>query len=165
MRQTDKEQKLTAIIEPIIKDNGLSMVLLQIKGDARGGQILQIMVEDPKTRNVKLDDCATLSREISAILDVEDPISEAFNLEISSPGIDRPLTNIKDFDDFKGLEAKIEIEAPIDGRKRFRGRLSGTKDDNVCIEIDEGETTIPFSEIYKAKLIMNDELLEFTNKN
>jgi ribosome maturation factor RimP len=106
-----------------------------------------------------VEDCATISRAISALLDVEDTIKEKYTLEVSSPGLDRPLTREKDYQRFAGFEAKVEMKRPINGRRRFRGRLLGLEDDVVRITV-EGETRdLPYEEIQRAKLVLNDELL------
>jgi ribosome maturation factor RimP len=106
-----------------------------------------------------VDDCADISRAVSALLDVEDPISSAYTLEVSSPGIDRPLTRAKDFDRFAGFEARIETRLPIDGRKRFRGILRGVQDGKVVVESPEGTFGLPLDEVQRAKLILTDELI------
>lgn len=164
MKQTPQEERLQALISPVIEDHSLAIVMLKVTSSDKNGTTLQIMVEHPDTGKVTLDECASVSREISALLDVEDPITEAFRLEVSSPGIDRPLVKPQDYENYKGLEAKLEIEPPMDGRKRFRGKLMGIEDNNVCIEMDTGEAVIPFAAIQKAKLVMTDELLKFTRK-
>lgn len=164
MKQTPQEERLQALITPVVEDHGLGVVVLKVTGSDKHGTTLQIMVEHPETGKVTLDECASVSREISALLDVEDPIAEAFRLEVSSPGIDRPLVKPQDYENYKGLEAKLEIEPPMDGRKRFRGKLIGIENNNVSIEIDSGEAVIPFATIQKAKLVMTDELLKLTSK-
>ena len=164
MKQTPQEEKLYELVAPIVKDHDLSIVMLKIGGNEKNGTTLQIMVEHADTGKVTLDECAAVSREVSALLDVEDPIEEAFRLEVSSPGIDRPLVKIEDYENYKGLEAKIEIEPPLEGRKRFRGRLLGVEENNVCVKVDNAEAVIPFTAIQRAKLVMTDELLKFTRK-
>jgi ribosome maturation factor RimP len=106
-----------------------------------------------------VDDCTDISRSVSAILDVADPIASAYMLEISSPGIDRPLTRPEDYDRFAGFEAKIELGQPIDGRKRFRGRILGRASDAVRLNAEAGEVSLPFAAITKAKLVITDDLL------
>ena len=113
--------------------------------------------------SIEVDDCATISTAVSALLDVEDPILDAYTLEVSSPGIDRPLTRLKDFDQWEGNEAKIETEELIDGRRRFKGELRGTEGDEVLIEIeDQGEAVtigLKFEWLTDAKLVLTDELI------
>jgi len=106
-----------------------------------------------------LDDCADVSRTISALLDVEDPISGPYTLEVSSPGLDRPLVKERDFMRFAGFEARIETRHPIDGRRRFRGKLEGMAEGVVRIAIESGTAEVPFQDIERAKLVMTDELL------
>jgi len=119
---------------------------------------LQIMADRPEG-GIDVDDCGRISVAVSAVLDVEDPIEDAYTLEVSSPGIDRPLTRLKDFDVWKGHEARIETEELIDGRKRFKGHLAGTEDDEVLIEIDEGTIGLKFDWLADAKLVLTDELI------
>ena len=131
--------------------------------------VLQIMVE-PKdgaggNQGMTADNCATISRAVSALLEVDDPISSAYTLEVSSPGLDRPLVRLKDFDRFQGLEAKIEINRPRDGQRRFRGRLLGVDGDTVRILVDGVEVDLPHPDIHKAKLLMTDELIAASEEN
>jgi ribosome maturation factor RimP len=108
-----------------------------------------------------VDDCADISRAISLILDVEDPISGEYNLEVSSPGIDRPLVRPEDYDRFSGFEAKIELEVPVNGRKRFRGEVLGSAEDGtVAIEQDGEKLSFPFAAIRTAKLVLTDALID-----
>jgi ribosome maturation factor RimP len=120
--------------------------------------ILQIMAEKPEG-GIEVDDCAKISGAISAVLDVDDPIDGEYTLEVSSPGIDRPLTRLKDFDRWNGHVAKIETAELIDGRKRFKGPLRGTENDEVLIEIAEGTIGLKFDWLVDAKLILTDELI------
>jgi ribosome maturation factor RimP len=157
MKQTVQERKLIELLDPVITYRGYRLISLQIQGP-----VLQILAENPATRRMGVDDCATLSREMAAILDVEDIIKGAYRLEVSSPGIDRPLVSLQDFADFKGFEAKVEIGRPLPtGQRRFRGRLHGTKGNEILLETeDQGNVTIPFAEIEKAKLVLTDELIK-----
>jgi ribosome maturation factor RimP len=126
------------------------------------------MAERKDDGEMNVDDCAKLSRTISAILDVEDPITSAYVLEVSSPGIDRPLVRLEDFTRFAGFEAKIELRRLIDGRRRYTGHLAGVDGDNVLIETESRGGTetvsVPFAEIDRAKLMLTDELIEATLK-
>ena len=111
-------------------------------------------------RDRNVDECAEISTAISAVLDVEDPILDAYNLEVSSPGIDRPLTRIKDFEEFEGYEAKIETVDLIDGRKRFRGTLAGINGSEILINLDEGTIGLEFNWLAEAKLVLTDDLIK-----
>ena len=119
---------------------------------------LQIMAERPEGW-IEVDDCARISRAVSAVLDVEDPIAGEYVLEVSSPGIDRPLTRIKDFERYEGYEVKVETAEAIDGRKRFKGVLAGVQDGEVLIEIPEGVIGLDFDLLADAKLVLTDELI------
>jgi len=119
---------------------------------------LQIMAQKPDG-TIEVDDCGLISTTVGALLDVEDPILDAYTLEVSSPGIDRPLTRLKDFDQWEGFEAKIETDELIDGRRRFKGALAGTEGDEVLIEIEEGTIGLKFEWLSDAKLVLTDELI------
>jgi len=120
---------------------------------------LQIMIERQDRLSLTVEDCAAASRSISAIMDVEDPLKSEYSLEVSSPGIDRPLTRLDDFERFAGFEAKIELQDAVDGRKRFRGQLLGTEGRTVRIEHGGGDTALPFDAIRVAKLVLTDALI------
>lgn len=152
-----KAAEIEQMIAPTVADMGYDIVRVQLSGNRRPH--LQIMAERRDGAAMQVDDCAELSHAISAVLDVEDPIAGAYELEVSSPGIDRPLTRLADFDRFAGFEAKLETSRPLDGRRRFRGRLGGTAGEEVVIETESGEIVLPFSAVTKAKLILTDELL------
>lgn len=152
------EERITQIVEPVITDMGFQMVALDYTGTT-----LQIMAEDPKTGNLSIDDCAKISRAISPALDVEDPIKSAYRLEVSSPGIDRPLVREEDFERYEGHEAKIEVDPPVDdNRKRYRGIIAKFEEGNVVLDTDMGDVSIPFSHIRKAKLVLTDRLINET---
>src|SRR5690606_25486060 len=119
---------IAAIVQPVIEDLGFELVRLRLLGGKE--QILQLMIQRPDG-TVDVDNCATVSTAVSAIMDVEDPITEEYSLEVSSPGIDRPLTRLKDFEQWAGYTAKIETEELIDGRRRFKGTLAGVENDEV----------------------------------
>ena len=151
------EKKLLEMINPIITDMGFEVVRLRL---ISGKEItLQIMAARPNGF-INVDECAELSTAISALLDVEDPIIEAYILEVSSPGIDRPLTRIKDFEDFEGYEARVETVELIDGRKRFKGTLAGINGSEVLINVDEGTIGLEFEWLAEAKLVLTDELIK-----
>ena len=150
------DQRLAAIIQPSLEGMGFELVRLRLMAGKK--VTLQIMAEKPDG-TMEVEDCAELSRNVSAILDVEDPISGEYTLEVSSPGIDRPLTRLTDFDRWEGYEAKLETDELIDGRKRFKGILCGTDGTEVLIEIAEGTIGLEFDWLADAKLVMTDELV------
>lgn len=128
---------------------------------------LQVMAERPDTRQLTIDDCAALSRRLSDALDAvegtpADPIDGEYRLEVSSPGIDRPLTRLADFADWAGHEARVTLAAKLDGRKQFKGDLVGTRDDSVLLATEAGEVAIPFAAIADAKLALTDRLIAAT---
>jgi ribosome maturation factor RimP len=158
--ETVQTDRIVTIVEPSLTAMGYEIVRVALHGGDR--PVLQVMIERADGGEITIDDCAGASRAISALLDVEDPISGAYALEISSPGIDRPLTRPKDFERFAGLVARVELKTPIDGRKRFRGRLLGLSDDAVRLageDAEDSEFSLPLAGIVRAKLVLNDELL------
>lgn len=150
------DRRLADIVGPVIEGMGFELVRLRLMGGQT--KTLQIMAERPDG-GIEVDDCAEISTAVSAVLDVEDPIDENYTLEVSSPGIDRPLTRLKDFDTWSGYEAKIETTELIDGRRRFKGILAGTDGEDVLIEIEEGTIGLNFDWLSDAKLVMTDELI------
>lgn len=150
--------KVTGIIEPSLDAMGYRLVRVMVTGGLRR-PTLQVMAERRDDAAMTVDDCAEISRSISALLDVADPIAGAYVLEVSSPGIDRPLVRPEDYDRFSGFEARIELSEPLDGRKRFRGRLLGREADAVRLVGEDGEIRLPLAAIARAKLILTDELL------
>ncbi len=164
MKTSPMERKIEELAAPVAESLGLRLVCVRISGEG-GAQNVQVIAENPATRRLPLDDCTKLSRELSALMDVEDPVKSAYRLEISSPGIDRLLISPQDFADFAGFEAKIEMEFPQDGQKRFRGILRGIEksdgDDLVKLDMpDKGPVTLPYSGMAKARLILTDELIK-----
>ncbi len=145
---------------------GYRIVRLRLQGAAaqgrRGGRTLQIMAERPADGDMDIDDCAKLSRAFSEVMDAADPVSGEYRLEVSSPGIDRPLTRLEDFASYAGYEARLELDRLAEGRKRFKGVLAGVEGDRVEIDLEgEAETAvIPFAWILDAKLSLSDELLK-----
>ena len=132
-----------------------------------GDRTLQIMAERPDTRQLTIDDCAALSRRVSDRLDEleaqgNDPIEGEYRLEVSSPGIDRPLTRLADFDDWRGHEARVVLREKLDGRKQFRGDVAGTRGHDVLLALDSGEVALPFAAIADAKLVLTDRLIAAT---
>jgi ribosome maturation factor RimP len=153
----DRIRQITELIEPTLRDLGLELVRVLVSGGQR--PTLQIMVERGDHAPTTLDDCAAASHAVSALLDVADPLPGAYRLEVTSPGIDRPLVRRADYERFAGFEARLETELPIEGRRRFRGRLLGVADDRVRLALPEGEQSIPLDAIKKAKLVLTDDLL------
>lgn len=158
---------LTALIEPEAQALGFDLVRVKLFG-GEGDRTLQIMAERPETRQLTIDDCADLSRRVSDRLDEleaagRDPIEEAYRLEVSSPGIDRPLTRLKDFADWAGHEARINLAEKLDGRKQFKGDLAGIEDTTVGILDAQGvKHSVPFDLIEDAKLVITDRLIAAT---
>lgn len=154
--------RLTELIEPEVKAEGFDLVRVMMIG-GKDDPTLQIMAERPETRQLTLDDCERLSRRISETLDAVDPIEHAYRLEVSSPGIDRPLTRRRDFEDWKGHEARITLADKLDGRREFRGELKGAEDNDVLIDVPQlGETRLPLAKIHAAKLLLTDKLIAAT---
>lgn len=160
MRQTPLELKIFEIAQPVAQDLGLSVHSIQVSG-ADGALTVQIMAEDAETKRIGADQCASLSRAVSAVMDVEDPISGAYRLEVSSPGIDRMLMKEEDFVDYEGYDVKLETEFPMpNGQKKFRGILKGIENGDVTVDTDQGVAVIPFDTLKKAKLVLTDELIK-----
>jgi ribosome maturation factor RimP len=153
----DLAGRIEALIGPTLEAMGFSLVRVQILGRTRPR--LQIMAERTDGESMLVDDCAAISRAVSAVLDVEDPIAGAYTLEVSSPGIDRPLVRLADFDRFAGFEVKVEMDLAVDGRRRFHGRLLGTEGDAVRLRMEDSEVVLPYADIRRAKLVLTEELL------
>ncbi len=150
------DQRLAEIITPAIEGLGFELVRVRLMGGLH--KTLQIMADRPEG-GIDVEDCGKISTAVSAVLDVEDPITDPYTLEVSSPGIDRPLTRFKDFEVWTDYEARIETSEMIEGRKRFKGFLRGTEGDEVLIEIEEGTIGLKFDWLSDAKLILTDELI------
>ncbi|MCK0097272.1 ribosome maturation factor RimP [Yoonia sp. F2084L] len=150
------DRRIAEIITPVVEDMGFEVVRVRLMTGKES--ILQIMVQRPDGQ-IEVDECGQISTALSATLDVEDPILDVYNLEVSSPGIDRPLTRMKDFAQWEGFEAKIETDELIDGRRRFKGVLAGTEGDEVLITITEGTIGLKFEWLSDAKLVLTDELI------
>jgi len=151
------DKKLAELLNPILEDLGFEMVRIRLSsGDP---STLQIMA-DRLNGQIGVDDLANINTSIGTILDVEDPITENYTLEISSPGIDRPLTRKKDFDSYQGFEAKLETTELIDGRRRFKGILAGISNDEVLINLDEGTVGLKFNWLSDARLVLSDDLIK-----
>jgi len=158
--KTPFEEKLLAIATPVAADLGLEIVRLRVQGGERRKR-LQIMAERADGTMI-VEDCAALSRAVSAVFDVEDPFVGIWDLEVSSPGVDRPLTTLEHFTRWRGYEAKLELDRLVENRKRFAGVLAGVEDDNVLIDLpgEDGTAVIPFSWLAEAKLVLTDALIE-----
>lgn len=164
--ETGQEARIAAIVEPVVA--GLGYRLVRVRISAMNGGTLQIMAERPDG-SMTLEDCEALSRDISPALDVEDPIEGRYNLEISSPGIDRPLVRRSDFVRWTGHEAKLALDRAVEGRRRFRGTLTGVTDaDEVGVAFaakndhPAGEVAIPLTDIAEARLVLTDRLIDAT---
>ncbi len=162
--KTPEDHKLLDLFDPLAEELGLNIVRIRLMGSNRedGARRLQIMAERKTDGEISINQCARLSRAISALIDEVDPIAGEFLLEVSSPGVDRPLTRLVDFETYEGLEARIELDRLAEGRKRFRGILAGTEDDMVAIDLEgEAETALmPFEWIVDAKLLLSDALMK-----
>lgn len=150
-------ERVEQILTPTIESMGFDVVRVMLSGG--NNAVLQIMAEPADGSEMTVDHCADISRAVSAVLDVEDPIPGAYSLEVSSPGLDRPLVRLRDYDRFAGFDAKIEMKSLIDGRRKFRGRVDGTDGSDVLIEMDGEQIRLEHADIAKAKLIITDEML------
>jgi ribosome maturation factor RimP len=165
--KTQEDIGLVELLDPVAESVGYEIVRLRLMGGAEQRR-LQIMAERPLLEDgtggdMNVEDCAKLSRAISEIMDAADPISGEYTLEVSSPGVDRPLTRLKDFDTYAGLEIRIELDRVAEGRKRFKGELAGVEDGQVGLNIEgEDDTTVyfPFEWIVDAKLVLTDQLMK-----
>ena len=151
------DKKLAELLNPILEDLGFEMVRVRLSNG--NPSTLQIMA-DRLDGQIGVDELAEINTSVGTILDVEDPIPENYTLEISSPGIDRPLTRRKDFDSFQGFEAKVETTELIDGRRRFRGVLAGVNNDEVLINLEEGTIGLKFTWLSDARLVLSDDLIK-----
>ncbi len=162
IQETGAAAEITALSEPVLESLGFRLVLVRIMGGQ--GPIVEIMAERPDG-SMSIEDCKTVSQNLSPVLDVHDPLPTSYRLQISSPGIDRPLVRPADFDRWAGYEARIETRELIDGRRRFRGLLEGFEDGEVRIEVDLGKEAgvqvlgLPLALISEAKLVLTDELV------
>ena len=154
--------EIARIIEPSLDAMGYRLVRVHLT--SLKNPTVQVMAERRDEAAMSVDDCAEISRSISALLDVADPIAGAYTLEVSSPGIDRPLVRPEDYDRFAGFEARIELGAPQDGRKRFRGKLLGREGDAVRLMAEDGEVRLPFAGIARAKLVLTDDLIALAQR-
>ena len=163
--KTNTDERVLALAEPIAAELGLRIVRIRVMAGKR--KTVQIMAERISDGQMAVENCSTLSRELSAIMEVEDPISDPYMLEVSSPGLDRPLTDIEDFTTYEGYKAKLELDRLVEGRKRFRGVLAGVENGHVDINLDgedDSTASIPFEWIAEAKLLITDDLIEAGQK-
>jgi ribosome maturation factor RimP len=156
-------ERIHNLIKGSIEELGYNIVRVQIMGKEQ--MVIQVMAEPKDGQGMSVENCSTISRAISTLLEVDDPINGTYTLEVSSPGLDRPLTQLEDFERFQGFEAKIEINQTLDSRHRFKGYLLGIEGSTVKIFVDGAEMKIPYSDIYKAKLLMTDELIAAAEDN
>jgi len=159
--KTAEDLKLLDLLDPVAEAAGYAVVRLRLMGGEHQRR-LQIMAERPSDGEMNVEDCARLSRAISEIMDAADPIAGEYVLEVSSPGVDRPLTRLADFETYQGYEVRLELDRLAEGRKRFKGTLAGVEDQSVAIDLEgEAETAlIPFAWITDAKLVLTDQLMK-----
>lgn len=164
--KTPEDRELLELLDPVAAAAGYAIVRLRLTGGTARARTLQIMAErargDLADGDMEIDDCAALSRAVSEVMDAADPVAGEYRLEVSSPGVDRPLTRLHDFETYEGYEAKLELDRLAEGRKRFRGVLAGVEGDNVGVDL-EGEAhtaLVPFAWITDAKLTLSDALLK-----
>ncbi len=160
-RETGLAASVADVVEPVLQDLGFRLVRVTVLGAT--DRILQIMAERPDG-SISIDDCEAISRGLSPVLDVADPITGKYRLEISSPGIDRPLVRPSDFEDWAGYDVKLELKEPVDGRKRYKGVLEGFEDGEVRVAAEAGKLGVqhlgfPVALIEEAKLVLTDELI------
>ena len=153
----DIVEKIAAMVEPSLAAMGYDIVQMKLQDGKR--KTLTLMAERKDERVMSFDDCAEISRTVSALMDFEDPITSAYNLEVCSPGLDRPLVKFADYERYKDYEIKLETLIPIEGRKRFRGVVTSAKNNSVTLQTTEGSTEISFHNIRSAKLVMTDALM------
>ncbi len=153
------ENRIAQLVEGAVNDAGYELVRVQIMGGGKYST-LQVMAEPKTGGGMAVGDCAKLSRIVSGKIEAEQDLAARFALEVSSPGIDRPLVKPKDFDRYQGRDAKIEVSAPVDGQKRFQGKLMGMADGIVALQTEKGLVRLPFETIDRAKLVLTDDLLK-----
>jgi ribosome maturation factor RimP len=159
MQKTPLIKKIERLISPAVNDMGYELVRVLMLAEGSGSQTLQIMAEKPDG-TMDVDDCEKISQAVSTILDVEDAVDEAYMLEISSPGIDRPLTRLKDFDKYKNNQVRVELSEPVGAQKKFKGLLKGLDGETIILETEDGETTrLPFNSVERAKIMLTDDVI------
>ena len=159
----ERLRQLEERVEPTLEAMGFEVVRIAVTGN-EGRRTLQVMADRRDGSQISVEDCAEISHALSAIFDVEDPLSGTYDLEVSSAGIDRPLTRPKDFTTYAGFVVKLETKAPVNTRKRFRGRLEGLADGKVTIRMDDVDYVVGLENISTAKLVLTDELIAATAK-
>ena len=152
--------RIEALIAPSLEAMGYKLVRVAFMGGRNA--VLQVMAERADLRPMGMDDCSEITHAVSALLDVADPIAQSYVLEVTSPGIDRPLLRAEDYERFRGFEAKVELARPQDGRRRFRGRILGLAEDRVRLSLGAEEIELPFAQIQRAKLVLTEELIAAT---
>ncbi len=164
--KTAEDRALIELLDPVAESLGLEIVRVRLMGGTQRRR-LQIMAERPSDHDISVEECARLSRAVSEVLDAADPIAGEYLLEVSSPGVDRPLTRLIDFQMFEGFEARLETDRMVEGRRRFRGVLAGVEDADtanplVAVDLEDEEDTalLPFAWLHDAKLILTDALLK-----
>jgi ribosome maturation factor RimP len=160
--KTPEDRKLVELLDPVVEAAGYALVRLRLMGGAKSGRTLQLMAERADGE-MNVDDCAILSRAVSEVLDAADPVAGEYRLEVSSPGIDRPLTRLKDFETYEGYEARLELDRLVATRTRSKGVLAGVEGDHVLINLegeDDATAEIPFAWISDAKLALTEQLMK-----
>ncbi len=159
--KTAEDVRLLELLDPVAEAAGYAIVRVRLMGGEHQRR-LQVMAERPSDGEMNVEDCARLSRAISEVFDAADPISGEYNLEVSSPGVDRPLTRLADFATYEGYEARLELDRLAEGRKRFKGVLAGVEGDSIAIDLEgEDETAlVPFAWVTEAKLVLTDQLMK-----
>jgi ribosome maturation factor RimP len=152
------EERVVALVEPTASELGFRIVRVRVSGNRR--KRLQIMAERVSDGEMGIDDCSRLSRALSPVFDLEDPIQGEYDLEISSPGIDRPLMRVEDFERFKGHLAKLETAAMQNGQRRFKGTITSIEGDVIVLATEQGEVRLPFGSLSDARLVLTDKLIE-----
>ena len=160
--KTSEDRELLELLDPVAEAAGYAIVRLRLTGGTARARTLQIMAERPSDGDMEIDDCAALSRAVSEVMDAADPVAGEYRLEVSSPGVDRPLTRLADFETYEGYEAKLELDRLAEGRKRFKGVLAGIEGENVGVDLEGEDHTalVPFGWITDAKLTLSDALLK-----
>jgi len=152
--------RIEALIAPSLEAMGYKLVRVAFMGGRNA--VLQVMAERADLRPMGMDDCSEITHAVSALLDVADPIAQSYVLEVTSPGIDRPLLRAEDYERFRGFEAKVELLRPLGGRRRFRGRILGFAEGRVRLALGVEEVELPLADVQRAKLVLTDELIAAT---
>lgn len=168
MAYTPLEEKIEAIIRPAVEGFGFTLVRIRLlESSGKHPKTLQIMAERTSDGSMTMEDCVEISRTISALMDVEDPIDGEYNLEVGSPGMDRPLVTLADFEKYKGSAIKISTTEPIDARRKFKGILNGVEGDEILVTLNDGsnkQLRIPHGIVHASNLIITDEMIKAASK-